>query len=122
VRTFRLVLKFRLALNLKIFFYVPSFSKNFILFSKLYNVGYRFFYNGNIFSILKNKFSISGRALIDGLCKIDLGPSFELNYLSMHVYYGIKKSKIDENLFILRQKRLGCISIERIKRIEMIKF
>jgi hypothetical protein len=35
----------------------------------------------------------------------------------MHAYYGIKKSKIDENLFILRHKRLGYISIERIKRI-----
>jgi len=117
VRTFSLVLKFRLALNLKIFFYVPSFSKNFILVSRLYNDGYGFLYNGNIFSILKNKFSISGGALINGLYKIDLDPSFELNYLSMHAYYGIKKSKIDENLFILRHKRLGYISIERIKRI-----
>jgi hypothetical protein len=44
IGTFRLVLKFRLILNLKNIFYILSFSRNLILVSRVYNIGYGFFF------------------------------------------------------------------------------
>jgi hypothetical protein len=116
MRTFRLILKFRFSMDLKNIFYVPSFSKIFISISKYYNISYGFSFNWNIFSILKNKIYIGDRTLINGLYKIDLDLTFKLNYLSMHVNSSIKRSKIDENPSMLWYKRLGHISIKRIKR------
>jgi hypothetical protein len=84
--------------------------------SKVYNVDYVFFYE-NIFSILKNKNFIGGGTLINGLYRIDLNPTFELNYVSIHVDFGIKRSKIDEDSSMLWNTKLGHISIERIKRL-----
>jgi hypothetical protein len=69
--------------------YVPSFSKNLVLVSRFYNVGYRFLFVRNIFSILKNKFFIGGGTLIDGLYIIDLNLIFNPNYSSIHVDFSI---------------------------------
>jgi hypothetical protein len=55
--TFRLILKSKLILDLKNFFYVPPFSKNWILVSKFCGVGYGFLLDENVFSILKTKVS-----------------------------------------------------------------
>jgi hypothetical protein len=74
-------------------------------------------FDGHIFSNLKNKVFIGGGILIDGLHRIDLNPTFELSYLLMHVDSGIKMSKIDKNSSKLWHKRLGHLSIERIKRL-----
>ena len=82
---FRLILKFGLILDLKNFFYVPPFSRNWIFVSKLCNIGYGFLFDENIFNILKTKVSTSGGTLINDLYKINLDSTFELNYLSMHV-------------------------------------
>ena len=97
--------------------YVPSFSKNLVLVSRFYNVGYRFLFVRNIFSILKNKVFIGGGTLIDGLYIIDLNLIFNPNYLSIHVDFSINWSKIEENSSMLWHKRLDHISIKRIKRL-----
>ena len=55
--------------------------------------------------------------LIDNLFKIDIDPSFECNYLNMHVNVGIKWSLINEKSSMLWHKRLRHIFIERLKRL-----
>jgi hypothetical protein len=114
--TFRLILKSRLILDLKNIFYVPSFSRSLISISRVYNIDYGLLFDENSFSILKNKVSIGGGILVNGLYRIDLIPSFELNYLSIHVDFGIKMIKIDEDSSMLYNRKFYHISIERIKR------
>jgi hypothetical protein len=48
MRTFRLILKSGLILDLEDFFYVPPFSRNWILVFKVCNVGYGFLFDENI--------------------------------------------------------------------------
>ena len=48
MRTFRLILKSGLILDLEDFFYVPPFSRNWILVFKICNVGYGFLFDENI--------------------------------------------------------------------------
>ena len=117
VGTFRLILKTGYVLDLNNVFYVPSFSRNLISISKLVIVGYGFLFENSILSIFKNKVHIGGGTLVDSLFKIDIDPSFECNYLNMHVNVGIKRSLINENFSMLWHRRLGHISIERIKRL-----
>ena len=90
VGTFRMILKTGYVLDLNNVFYVPSFSRNLISISKLVVVGYGFLFENLILSIFKNKVHIGGGTLVDSLFKIDIDPSFECNYLNMHVNVGIK--------------------------------
>jgi hypothetical protein len=113
---FRLILKSELILDLENFFYVPPFSKNWILVSRFCDVGYGFLLDENVFSILKTKVSTSGGTLINDLYKLNLDSIFELNYLPMHVDSIIKRSKMDENSSMFWHKKLGHIFIERIKK------
>ena len=108
-------LKFGYVLDLNNVFYVLSFSINLISISKLLIVGYEFLFENSILSIFKNKVHIGGGTLVDSLFKIDIDPSFECNYLNMHANVGIKRSLINENSSMLWHRRLGHISIERIK-------
>jgi hypothetical protein len=103
-------------LDLENFFYVPSFSKNWILFSRFCDVGYGFLLDENVFSILKTKVSTSGGTLINDLYKLNLDSTFDLNYLSKHVDSIIERSKMDENSSMFWHKKLGHIFIERIKK------
>ena len=76
-----------------------------------------FYLKTQFLSIFKNKVHIGGGTLVDSLFKIDIDPSFECNYLNMHINAGIKRSLINENSSMLWHRRLGHISIERIKRL-----
>ena len=116
VGTFHLILKTGYVLDLNNVFYVPSFSRNLISISKLV-VGYGFLFENSILSIFKNRVHIGGGTLVDSLFKIDIDLSFECNYLNMHANVGIKRSLINENSSMLWHRRLGHISIERIKRL-----
>ena len=81
------------------------------------NVGFGFWFINSTFSIFKGKQIVGGGIKTDGLFKIDLDPNFENNYLSLHTDVGIKRSLMDQSSALLWHRRLGHISIERIKRL-----
>ena len=117
VGTFRLILKSGYVLDLDNVFFIPYFSRNLISVSKLDIIGYGFWFINSTFSIFKGENLVGGGIKIDGLFKIDLDPNFENNYLSLHTNIGIKRSLMNENSIWLWHRRLGHISIERIKRL-----
>ena len=69
------------------------------------------------FSIFKGENFVGGGIKIDGLFKIDLDPSFENNYLSLHPNIDIKRSLMNDTSIWLSHMRLRYISIKRIKKL-----
>lgn len=116
MRTLKLVLKTSYALDLKETFYVSSFCRNLVSIARLVFNNYGVLFENDTFSIFNNKSFVSGGALINGLYKIDLDPTFEYNYLAKRGNYDIKRSIINDNSSLLLRKRLRYISIDRIKR------
>jgi transposase InsO family protein len=110
-------LKSGYVLDLENVFFIPKFSRNLISVSRLDNVGFGFWFINSTFSIFKGEQFIGGGIKTDGLFKIDLDPNFENNYLSLHTNVGIKRSLMDQSSALLWHRRLGHISIERIKRL-----
>jgi hypothetical protein len=117
VGTFRLILKTGYILDLENVFFIPCFSRNLISVSKLDVIGFSFWFINSTFSIFKCENFIGGGTKIDSLFKIDLDPNFENNHLSLHSSVGTKRSLVNENSALLWHRRLGHISIERIKRL-----
>jgi hypothetical protein len=117
VGTFRIILKAGYVLDLENVFFIPEFSRNLIFVSKLDNVGFGFWFINSTFSIFKGEQFVGGGIKTDGLFKIDLDPNFENNYLSLHTDVGMKRSLMDQSSALLWHRRLGYISIERIKRL-----
>jgi hypothetical protein len=116
VRTFRLVLENGYILDLVNTFYVPSFSKNLISISKLVPLGFEFNFIGSNVYLFKNSTNIGSRILVNGLYKLNLDPIYEQSLLIMHDI-GSKCNIIDESSSMLWHRRLGHISVERIKRL-----
>ena len=114
---FRLVLETGFVLDSENTFYVPSFSRNLISIARLVGFDFSFLFENSTFSIFKNKVFVGGGYLVDCLYKIKLDSTYECNYSIMHVDVGIKRSLINENSSMLWHRRLGHISIERIKRL-----
>jgi hypothetical protein len=117
VWTFALILKTGYVLDLENVFFIPCFSRNLISVSKLDVIDFSFWFINSTFSIFKGENFIGGGTKIDGLFKIDLDSYFENNHLLLHSSVGIKRSLVNENSVLLWHKRLGHISIERIKRL-----
>ena len=117
VGTFRLVLETNFVLDLENTLYVPSFSKNLISVSKLVPLGFEFSFVGLDFRLFKNSSLVGCGTLVDGLYKLNLDPVFEHSLLTLHDNIGIKRTIIDENSSMLWHRRLGHISMERIKRL-----
>ena len=102
-------------LELEKTFYVPSLSRNLISISRLVPLGFSFIVSDSGFS-LSNKSKVIGYGtLSDGLFHIQLQNYFTYN--SMHVTDGLKRCVINEESSMLWHRRLGHISIERIKKL-----
>ena len=110
-----LVLSSGFILELEKTFYVPSFSRNLISISRLVPLGFSFNFTDSGFS-LSNKSKVIGYgALSDGLFHIQLHN--DVNYNSMHVTIGLKRCVMNEKSSMLWHRRLGHISIERMKKL-----
>ena len=102
-------------LKLERTFYVPSFSRNLISVSRLVPFGYSFNFKDTSFRLLYKSDCVGNGILSDGLYRILL--QNDNTQSSMHVHAGIKRCNINEDSSILWHRRLGHISIERIKRL-----
>ena len=67
--------------------------------------------------MVKDNVIIGGSTLDNGLFKLDLNLSLNHSLTTMHGNVGIKRDVINEKSSMLWHKRLGHISIERIKRL-----
>nr|CAN71521.1 hypothetical protein VITISV_037359 [Vitis vinifera] len=117
VGTYRLVLRFGSVLDLERTFYVPFFSRNLISISRLLPYGFSFKFASISFHLIKDNDVVGDGILDNGLFKLYLNPIFNHNLTIMHGNIGIKHAVINEKSSILWHKRLGHISIERIKRL-----
>ena len=115
IGTCTLVLSSGFTLELDKTFYVPNFSRNLISVSRLVHLGYSFTFSDKCFSLFY-KFDLVGNGILsDGLFSINL--QNEPHHTAMHVQSGIKRCVINEDSSMLWHRRLGHISIERIKRL-----
>ncbi|RVW95334.1 Retrovirus-related Pol polyprotein from transposon TNT 1-94 [Vitis vinifera] len=102
-------------LELQRTFYVPSFSRNLISVSRLVLFGYSFHFSETSFSLIYKSKCVRNGILSDGLYCIFLQNDTAHN--SLHVQTGIKRCVVKEDSSILWHRRLGYISIDRIKRL-----
>nr|KYP61936.1 Retrovirus-related Pol polyprotein from transposon TNT 1-94 [Cajanus cajan] len=116
VGTCNLVLSSGFILNLEKTFYVPSFSKNLISISQLAPLGFSFKFMDSGFTLLNKSKVIGFGELRDGLYSINLQNN-DAAYNSMHVSSGLKRCVMNEDSSMLWHRRLGHISIDRIKRL-----
>ena len=117
VGTYRLVLRFGFVLDLEITFFVPSFSRNLISVSRLLPYGFTFKFISISFHFIKDNIIVGDGILDNCLFKLYLNPSLNHSLTTVHGNVGIKSGVINEKYSILWHKRLGHISIERIKRL-----
>lgn len=115
IGTCNLILNNGFVLKLERTFYVPSFSRNLVSVSRLVPFGYSFNFKDTLVELFYNSECVGNGILSDGLYRINL--QIESIYSSMHVQTGTKRCNINENSSMLWHRRLGHISIERIKRL-----
>jgi transposase InsO family protein len=115
IRTCYLILSSGFVLKLEKTFYVPSFSRNLISVSRLVPFEYSFTFSSSSFSLFYKSDCVGNGTLSDGLYCINLQNN--ATYDSMHVHTGTKRCVINEDSSKLWHRRLGHISIERIKRL-----
>ena len=115
IGTCSLVLSNGFILELEKTFYVPSFSRDLISISRLVPLGFSFSFSDSGFS-LSNKSKVIGYGtLSDGLFHIQLQNDITYNF--MHVTAELKRCVMNEESSMLWHRRLGHISIERIKKL-----
>ena len=102
-------------LTLERTFYVPSFSRNLISISRLVPFGYSFNFKDTSFILFYKSECVGNGILSDGLYRIFL--QNDATNSSMHVHTGTKRCNINEDSSMLWHRRLGHISIDRIKRL-----
>jgi transposase InsO family protein len=115
IGTCYLTLSSGFVLELEKTFYVPSFSRNLISVSRLVPFGYSFNFSEIYFSLFYKSDCVGNGILSDGLYCINLQNN--VIYDSMHVNTGTKRCVINDDSSKLWHRRLGHISIERIKRL-----
>jgi transposase InsO family protein len=115
IGTCYLILSSGFVLKLEKTFYVPSFSRNLISVSRLVPFKYSFTFSGSSFSLFYKSDCVGNGTLFDGLYCINLQNN--ATYDSMHVHTGTKRCVINQDSSKLWHRRLGHISIERIKRL-----
>ena len=115
VGTCYLILSSGFVLKLEKTFYVPSFSRNLISVSRLVPFEYSFNFSNSSFSLFYKSDCVGNGTLSDGLYCINLQNN--TTYDSMHVHTGTKRCVINEDSSKLWHRRLGHISIDRIKRL-----
>ena len=102
-------------LKLEKTFYVPSFSRNLITVSRLVPFGYSLNFSEKSFSLFYKSDYVGNGILSNGLYCINLQNN--VTYDSMHVRTDTKRCVINEDSSKLWHRRLGHISIDRIKRL-----
>ena len=115
IGTCYLTLNSGFVLELQKTFYVPSFSRNLISVSRLVPFGYSFHFSETSFSLIYKSECVGNGILSDGLYCIFLQNDTAHN--SLHVQTGIKRCVVKEDSSTLWHRRLGHISIDRIKRL-----
>ena len=115
IGTCNLVLSSGFSLKLKKTFYIPSFSKNLILVSRLVPLGYSFNFLDTSFNLYYKSGILGNGALPDGLFSLNL--QNDATYNAINVQTDIKRCVVSEDSSILWHWRLGHISIEMIKRL-----
>ena len=96
-------------------FYVPDFSRNLISISTLVPLGFSFNFSDSGFSLLRNSETVGYGILSDGLYRLELQNG--IAHTSLHVNGGLKGCIVNEEPSMLWHRRLGHISIERVKRL-----
>ena len=89
-------------------------KRNLILVITLDFDGYSYSFGNRKFKLFYNSCTVGSSALFDGLYKTDLNPSFANSF---NTVIKIKRSKVNENSFMLWQKGLRHISRERMERL-----
>ena len=102
-------------LNLEKTFYVLSFSRNLISVSRIVPLGYSFSFYETSFSLFYKSNLVGNGTLSNGLFSINLQNDTTNN--TMHVHIGTKRCVMNEDSSMLWHRRLGHISIQRIKRL-----
>ncbi|KAJ9692948.1 hypothetical protein PVL29_011870 [Vitis rotundifolia] len=115
IGTCYLTLNSGFVLELQKTFYVPSFSRNLILVSRLVPFGYSFHFSETSFSLIYKSDCVGNGILSDGLYSMFL--QSDTTHNSLHVQTGIKRCVVNEDSSTLWHRRLGHISIDRIKRL-----
>ena len=118
VGTYRLVLRSGFVLDLERTFYVPSFFRNLIFVSRLLPCGFSFSFLATSLRLYKDNVLVGDGILDDGLFKLHLNFILDCSLTTVHGNnVGIKRGVINEKSSMLWHRRLGHISIDRIKRL-----
>lgn len=115
--TFKIVLKFDIVVELQRTFNISSFSKNLISISRIVPNGFSFSFVGSGLSLIKDSVIVGNETQFDGLYRLLFDPSFDHNFLTLHGNVSIKRSIVNEKWSMLWHRRLGHISLERIRRL-----
>ena len=115
IEAFSLELSSGFVLELEKTFYVPSFSRNLLSISTLIPLGISYNFKDTGFTLLIKLKAIVYGILCDGLYSVYLQDNNAYNSLSLIV--SIKRSVMNEESSIFWHRRLGHISIQRIKRL-----
>ena len=114
IETCMLTLSNGFVLVLERTFYVPNFSRNLIYVSILVLIGFSFTFQDNVCNLFYESNHIGTCILAFGLYRISLQNEATNN--SLHVHIGTKRCNVNEDSSMLWHRRLGHISIDRIKR------
>ena len=112
IGTCSLVLDNGYVLDLERTFYIPSFSRNLIIVSRLVPLGYSCKCSYCTFSLFRKSELIGNDSLSKGLFSINLQ-----NNAVLHTHIGNKRCIMNEDSSILWHQRLRHSSIDRIKRL-----
>ena len=107
-----LVLDNGYVLDLERTFFIPSFFRNLILVSRLVSLGYSFNFSDCTFSMFCKYELIRNGIFSNGLFSINL----QYNAV-LHTHIGNKRCIMNEDPSILWPRRLGHISMDRVKRL-----
>ena len=96
-------------------FYIPNFSRNLISVSRFVPIGYSFTFSDTSLNLFYKYDLVGNDTLFDGHFCINLQNN--ACYNTMHVHASIKRCVMNEDSSMLWHRRLGHISIDRIKRL-----
>ncbi|KAF7835748.1 Retrovirus-related Pol polyprotein from transposon TNT 1-94 [Senna tora] len=117
IGTCKLILNSGFVLILDRTFYVPSFSRNLISISKLVPLGYSFEFSNNMFKLFFKSNIVGNGTMSDGLFRVQLQDNTSYDTMHASSSIGIKRCATNENSSMLWHRRLGHISLERVKRL-----
>ncbi|KAF7844933.1 Retrovirus-related Pol polyprotein from transposon TNT 1-94 [Senna tora] len=117
IGTCKLILNSGFVLILDRTFYVPNFSRNLISISKLVPLGYSFEFSNNMFKLFFKSNIVGNGTMSDGLFRVQLQDNTSYDTMHASSSIGIKRCATNENSSMLWHRRLGHISLERVKRL-----